>query len=126
VSHLADACALLAYLGAGGRGMSEAGLAAMRGSPFVSPITVWELMHKAGLGKLPPMPTEGGSFVRHLVSIGFRIETFGARDAEIAASLPPLHRDPMDRMLIGTAKRAAYAIITCDAIFAEYDVRTVW
>jgi PIN domain nuclease of toxin-antitoxin system len=126
VSHLADACALLAYLGAGGRGMSDAGLAAMRASPFVSPITIWELMHKAGLGKLPPMPTEGGSFVRHLVSIGFRIENFGARDAEIAASLPLLHKDPMDRMLIGTARRAAYSIITCDAIFDDYGVATVW
>jgi PIN domain nuclease of toxin-antitoxin system len=126
VSHLADACALLAYLGAGGRGMSDAGLAAMRASPFVSPITIWELMHKAGLGKLPPMPTEGGSFVRHLVSIGFRIENFGARDAEIAASLPLLHKDPMDRMLIGTARRAAYSIITCDAIFGDYGVATVW
>jgi len=126
VSHLADACALLAYLGAGGRGMSDAGLAAMRASPFVSPITIWELMHKAGLGKLPPMPTEGGSFVRHLLSIGFRIENFGARDAEIAASLPLLHKDPMDRMLIGTARRAAYSIITCDAIFGDYGVATVW
>jgi PIN domain nuclease of toxin-antitoxin system len=126
VSHLADACALLAYLGAGGRGMSDAGLAAMRASPFVSPITIWELMHKAGLGKLPPMPTEGGSFVRHLLSIGFRIENFGARDAEIAASLPLLHKDPMDRMLIGTARRTAYSIITCDAIFGDYGVATVW
>lgn len=126
MSHLADACALLAYLGAGGRGMSEAGLAAMRGSPFVSPVTIWELMHKAGLGRLPPMPNLGGSFVRHLVSIGFRIENFGARDAEIAAGLPRLHKDPMDRMLIGTAKRAAYAIITCDAIFSDYGVATVW
>jgi PIN domain nuclease of toxin-antitoxin system len=126
MTYLADACALLDYLGAGGKAMSEAGRAAMRTAPFVSAITVWELTHKASLGKLPPMPRKDGSFTKHLTSIGFRIETFQARDAELATALPALHKDPMDRMLIGTAKRAGLAIITCDAIFAAYGVNTLW
>ncbi len=98
----------------------------MRAGPFVSPVTVWELTHKARLGKLPLLPTEDGSFIRHLLAIGFRTEPFQARDAELSSALPPLHKDPTDRMLIGTALRAGLTIITCDAIFAEYGVPTVW
>ena len=126
MTYLADACALLDYLGAGGKSMTDAGRAAMQATPFVSAITVWGLTHKARLGKLPPMPNLDGSFTKHLMSIGFRIETFQARDAELATALPPLHKDPMDRMLIGTAKRASFTIITCDAIFAAYGVGTIW
>ena len=51
---LADACALIVFHGFGGAGMSEAGLTAMRGGQvLVSPVTVWEIVRKAGDGKLP-------------------------------------------------------------------------
>ena len=40
--------------------------------------------------------------------------------------LPPLHKDPVDRMLIATALRHDPAVVTEDAIFASYGVRTIW
>ena len=35
-------------------------------------------------------------------------------------------KDPMDRMLIGTAVQANLNVITADAAFAKYGVQTVW
>jgi PIN domain nuclease of toxin-antitoxin system len=123
---LADACALLAYFGAGDVGISSLGLEPFAGEVAVSPITVWELTRKATLGKLPPLPTDRGSFARHLAGLGFRDAPLLWADAEAANALPPHHRDPMDRMLIATALRLDLAIITNDTVFPTYGVGTVW
>ena len=122
----ADACALVVYLGADGQGMSDAGRLAMQQRPLVSPITVWELCHKAAAGKLPPLPLVNGSFVQHLTELGFQLASFEGGDAEIAARLPPHHKDPMDRMLIASAIRRNLPIVTCDAVFGAYGVTTLW
>ena len=126
MTYFADACALVVFLGAGGQGMSRAGLNAMGQRPLISPITVWELRHKSAFGKLPPLPLLNGSFVQHLASLGFQLGTFDCNDAEAAATLPPHHKDPMDRMLIASAMRRNLAIITCDRAFAAYGVATLW
>jgi PIN domain nuclease of toxin-antitoxin system len=123
---IADACALLAFFGAGDAAMTPAGLSAIRGDVMVLPITVWELTRQAAIGKLPPLPTERGSFARHLVALGFRDAPLLWSDSEAANALPPHHRDPMDRMLIATALRTGTTIITNDGVFGAYGVRTVW
>jgi PIN domain nuclease of toxin-antitoxin system len=123
---IADACALLAFFGAGDRAMTAAGLSAIRGDVVISPITVWELTRKAAAGQLPPLPTERGSFARHLVALGFRDVPLLWGDSEAANALPPHHRDPMDRMLVATALRTGMTIITSDGVFAAYGVRIVW
>jgi PIN domain nuclease of toxin-antitoxin system len=123
---IADACALLAFFGAGGSAMSAAGLRAMQGDVAVSPITIWELTRKAASGKLPPLPTERGSFALHLAALGFRNAPLSWGDAEAANALPPHHGDPMDRMLIATALQSDLTIITNDGMFPAYGVRTVW
>ncbi len=75
---------------------------------------------------MPPLPTRNGSFSRHLTALGFQIAPLSWDDAETASSLPPHHKDPMDRMLIATATRMGVPIITNDALFAAYIVPTVW
>lgn len=123
---LADACALLEFFANSGAIMTEAGIAAMQGEVAVSPITVWELTRKAALGKLPPLPTANGSFAGWLASQGFRFQQLTWADTERANALPPLHKDPMDRMLIAQALNAGTVVITQDAIYARYGVPTVW
>jgi PIN domain nuclease of toxin-antitoxin system len=36
--------------------------------------------------------------------------------------LPPINRDPFDRMLVAQAKAEKMPILTCDAEIARYDV----
>jgi PIN domain nuclease of toxin-antitoxin system len=124
--YLADACALVAFF-AGAPGMSGEVLAAMGdGRVAVSSVTVWELTRKAALGKLPPLPSAGGSFGGWLHWQGFVPLPFAWADAEAANVLPPLHKDPMDRMLVAQAKRHGMTVITEDGLLAAYGVATAW
>lgn len=123
--HLADACALVAFFS--GHGMGAPGEAAMRtGRVAVSSITVWELTRKAAIGKLPSLPTVAGSFAGYLQRAGFSPLPLAWPDAEAANSLPPIHKDPMDRMLIAQALRHRMVVITEDGLFASYGVSTIW
>jgi PIN domain nuclease of toxin-antitoxin system len=125
-AFLADACALIAFFGDDGPSLSPAGEAAMQAKAFVSPITIWELARKIRGGKLPPLFIGGGSLAGALLDEGFVSHPLTGADAERANALPPLHKDPMDRMLIGQALNAGLTIITIDRLFEGYGVRTVW
>jgi PIN domain nuclease of toxin-antitoxin system len=43
-----------------------------------------------------------------------------------AADLPLIHRDPFDRILVATALREQFAVVTPDRTIAMYPVATVW
>jgi PIN domain nuclease of toxin-antitoxin system len=48
-------------------------------------------------------------------------------DAAIsAATLPPVHRDPFDRIIIAEAFKENLSVLTKDKMIAEYGVRTLW
>ena len=48
-------------------------------------------------------------------------------DAAIsAATLPLVHRDPFDRIIIAEALKENVSILTKDKTFAEYGTRTLW
>ncbi len=123
---LADACALVAFFGDDGASMTPSGITAMAGEVAVSPITVWKLTRKSALGKLPPLPTADGSFAGWLARRGLLLQPLTWADTERAHALPPIHKDPMDRMLIAQAIHAGLTVITDDRLFPQYGVATVW
>jgi len=45
--------------------------------------------------------------------------------AERAGALPPLHRDPFDRMLVSQAQSEGLDILTRDAVLSRYGVKTL-
>jgi PIN domain nuclease of toxin-antitoxin system len=51
-------------------------------------------------------------------------------DAAIAAAavrLPPIHKDPCDRIILATARLRRLAVVTADRIIPTYpDVRVIW
>ncbi|MDO9706928.1 type II toxin-antitoxin system VapC family toxin [Paracraurococcus lichenis] len=125
--YLADACALIVFHAAGGRGMSAAALAAMRGGDVaVSAITVWEITRKVALGKLPLLPAVQGSFAGWLRDAGYTLLPLDVLAAEQANALPPHHADPMDRMLLATARLTGRIILTEDAAFRAYGLPLLW
>ncbi len=123
---LADACAVIAFFTGGGDAMTDAGRAAMRQEAAISPITVWELSRKIAIGRLPPLAIAGGGIARALAQSGFSFQPLTWADTERANALPPIHKDPTDRMLIAQALNADLTIITEDRLFTLYGVRTVW
>lgn len=126
--YLADACALIVFFAAADpeKVMPRAAVLMRNEDILVSAITVWEITRKVALEKLPPVWGQYKSLSLLLRAQGFSVQTLDWDDAEQANSLPPLHKDPMDRMLIASALRHDLAVLTDDAIFASYGVTTIW
>lgn len=91
----------------------------------VHPITVWEVTQKIAAGKLY-WPSTLLPLSELLSREKFTLLPFSWEDGEAANALPPLHKDPMDRILIASALRTGKAVITSDHIFSQYGVRTIW
>ncbi len=81
-------------------------------------VSLWELVIKAGLGR------EGfqvqPSLLRTLLDGGFVELPIEAAHVLAVAQLPPLHRDPFDRLLLAQAEREGLLLITADALLARY------
>ena len=93
---------------------------------FLSAVSVWEIASKHLAGRLPlPEPPERLIPVeRHLR--GIVALPFDEESALQAIRLPPLHRDPFDRMLISQAIAHGLAIVTPDPLVTQYPVRVIW
>jgi len=88
---------------------------------YVSAASVWEVSIKKSLGKLHAPD----GFDAILESEGFESLPIDAFHAEQAGALPPLHRDPFDRMLVAQAQAEGLSIITCDNNITLYGVRVI-
>jgi PIN domain nuclease of toxin-antitoxin system len=88
---------------------------------FFSAATVWELGIKRALAKL----SFPDGLVDSLVDSGFVEMPISAAHADRAASLPPHHRDPFDRMLIAQAQLESLTLVTADRAMEPYDVATI-
>ena len=91
---------------------------------YLSVVSVWEALVKHQLGKLPlPEPPEKylpEQRRRHRVSSLMVDEASVTRLAE----LPPLHRDPFDRLLICQALEHDLTLITVDDAIRAYPIDT--
>jgi PIN domain nuclease of toxin-antitoxin system len=89
---------------------------------LVSVVSAWEMAVKRALGKLQAP----GNLEGVIAEAGFtpRLVTFS--DCERLATLPPLHRDPFDRMLVCQTLEDGIPIITRDETIPKYGVQTIW
>jgi PIN domain nuclease of toxin-antitoxin system len=92
---------------------------------FLSFASVWEMLIKAGLGKLP-LPTPHSSYIFKQMDNN-RLTYLGIRPAYFTEleSLPPLHRDPFDRMLVAQARAERMSVATVDPLRRRYGVKVV-
>ena len=90
---------------------------------YLSVASVWEAVIKYGLGKLPlPAPPETylpHQRARHFIASLLIDETTFVH----LAKLPPLHRDPFDRVLIAQALQHDLIIATVDQTVRAYPVK---
>ena len=88
---------------------------------FVSAATAWEIAIKRALGKLDaPDDLE-----EQLAAHRFEPLPITVAQALTAGSLPRLHDDPFDRMLIAQARGEGLTIVTADERIARYDVASL-
>jgi PIN domain nuclease of toxin-antitoxin system len=89
---------------------------------FVSAVTAWEFTDLVMRGRFP----KGITFDLVQSGLSTTILDFPAEAWRIAETLPDLHCDPVDRMLIGHAIAIGETIITSDAKMRAYPVKTLW
>jgi len=91
----------------------------------VSIISAWEIAIKVSIGKLN---FGGGSafFLEKMQNNGVELLNIKETYIECVESLPFIHRDPFDRLLIATAKAEDMTILTADENIHKYDVPFVW
>jgi PIN domain nuclease of toxin-antitoxin system len=83
----------------------------------VSGASLWEATIKVGLGKLPLDPQR---LAEQLLRAGIRPLDVTWQHALAVHRLPPLHKDPFDRMLIAQALAEPLHLLTHDAALAPY------
>lgn len=90
---------------------------------FFSAVSAWEIAVKYGLGKLtlPGPPVE--IVPDRMRRTGVTPLAVLHRHALHVADLPPVHRDPFDRLLVAQAQLEELTILTADRVFGRYDVR---
>jgi PIN domain nuclease of toxin-antitoxin system len=84
---------------------------------YVSAATLWEVSIKQALGKLGP-----ADLAERVRDAGFRELPMTMAHAIAAGRLPPIHRDPFDRMLVAQARCEDLTLITRDEDIHKYDV----
>lgn len=95
-----------------------------RNELLVSAASAWEIAIKHGLGRLDlPEPPEHfvPDRVRRLRATALAI---GTDHALAVAALPPIHRDPFDRMLLAQARHLGVPLLTADTTVDSYPVDT--
>jgi PIN domain nuclease of toxin-antitoxin system len=89
---------------------------------YLSVASVWEAVIKYALGKLP-LPEAPAEYLPRQRE-AHRIATLPVEEVALAhlASLPPLHRDPFDRILIAQALQYGLKLVTVDDAVRGYPV----
>ncbi len=89
---------------------------------YLSAISVWEAIVKYQLGKLP-LPEHPETYLLKQRNL-HQIVSLDLDELSVLqlANLPPLHRDPFDRMLICQALQHDLTIATVDAAIRAYPV----
>ena len=88
-------------------------------TPVFSVASLWELVIKQGLGRAD-FRVEPAVLRRALLDGGWQELPIQAQHVLAVASLPPLHRDPFDRLLLGQASADGLLLITADQQLAAY------
>jgi PIN domain nuclease of toxin-antitoxin system len=85
---------------------------------FVSAVSIVELIIKEGTGKL----TTSERLEERLLECRFQELPFSIAHATAMRGLPPIHKDPFDRMLIAQTISESMTLVTRDAVLKSYEV----
>jgi PIN domain nuclease of toxin-antitoxin system len=90
---------------------------------YMSVITAWEIALKYQTGKLPAPPRRFmADAIREMRLVVLPVELHHAIQVH---ELPPIHRDPFDRLLVAQALAEGMHLVTGDAVLAKYPVRVL-
>ncbi len=93
---------------------------------FFSIVSVWEIVIKAKIGKLP-LPESPEIYIPSRLSYyGFIPLSINLKDVLQIWYLESHHNDPFDRLLIAQSQIKNLPIITADTKFSLYNINVIW
>jgi len=93
---------------------------------FLSAASGLEMAIKAGLGKLK-FPADISSFICEQLAVNdISPLPVQMNHALHVYSLPPLHRDPFDRVIVAQALLDDLPVLTADPQISQYPVKVLW
>jgi len=125
---LLDTHAFLWWIGDDDRlsASARAAITSAENEVFLSAASVWEIVTKSRLGRLEiPQPSDG-FIATHMETNAFEALSITIRHAFGLGSLPDLHRDPFDRILIAQALVEEMPLVSGDQAVQMYPVATIW
>jgi len=84
-----------------------------------SPASIWEVAIKNAQGR-PDFNNDPHLLRRALLDNGYLELPITSEHAAAVAFLPPIHKDPFDRLLVAQATIERVTLLTADAKIAEY------
>lgn len=86
---------------------------------FFSVISIWETAIKQSLGRID-FQIDAGLLRASLLDEGYTEVPVESRHALDVRNLPPLHRDPFDRMLVSQSRVEGLVLLTSDDDICKY------
>lgn len=93
----------------------------------VSAVTLWEIAIKHGLDRhgAGAMPISAHEAQVLFSAAGYSLIPITPEQAVIVETLPRIHADPFDRLLIAQGLTEAFVLLTHDTVVASYNTRII-
>ena len=95
----------------------------MQNQLFFSAASLWEIAIKRGIGR-DDFQVDARVLRRGLLDNGYTEIPIGSDHAVFIESLPPIHKDPFDRILVAQANVEGITLLTADALVAKFRGRS--
>lgn len=95
---------------------------------FFSAVSAWEIAIKARLDRTDVFAFDGDPALlvpERIAASGFLVLPIAVYHALRVYSLPPVHGDPFDRLLVAQAQIEGLPILTTDPVIGRYDVTVI-
>ncbi|MEM7129417.1 MAG: type II toxin-antitoxin system VapC family toxin [Chloroflexota bacterium] len=93
---------------------------------FFSAASGWEIAIKAQIGKLHVPDNLEQFIIEEVHDNSFFVLPIRLNHTLHVHTLPLLHKDPFDRILISQSNLEKMPLITVDSLISQYDVKTLW
>jgi PIN domain nuclease of toxin-antitoxin system len=86
---------------------------------FFSAASLWEVAIKRGLGRAD-LHVDARLLRRGLLDNGYSELPIGSEHVVAIDNLPPIHKDPFDRIIVAQAQVEGITLLTADPLVARY------
>jgi len=92
---------------------------------YISPASYWEIAIKTQKGNYQ-LQVPFQRFWEEAIAEGLTLLPIGISHADRLITLPAVHRDPFDRMIVAQGLVERLTLVSCDTILDRYNIPRIW